>query len=82
MVEAQGMQVGRLGRKDLRDFPILIVESESPYGGRTRTVVTTYLATGIETNTLLIQFYFATGPETPEDRAIWERFETSLTQTR
>ena len=40
-----------------------------------------YLATGIETNTLKIQFYFATGPETPADRAIWERFESSLMQT-
>jgi hypothetical protein len=81
-VEAQGIQVRRLERKDLRDFPVLILESEAPYGGRTRTVVTTYLATGIETNTLLIQFYFATGPETPEDRAVWERFESSLVQTK
>jgi hypothetical protein len=83
-LDAQGLDltVRRYERKDLRDFPVLLLESESPYGGPTRTVVTIYLATTVETNTLLIQFYFATGPETPVDRAIWERFESSLMQTR
>jgi hypothetical protein len=83
LVEDQGIQVRRYERQDLPDFAVLILESVSPYGegNQTRTVVTMYLATGIETNTFLIQFYFATGPEAPADRAIWERFESSLGQS-
>jgi len=83
-VEGQGVDVRRLERQDLPDFPVLIMEYQGPtgVGTETRTIITTFLATGTGTHTILIQFFFATGAETAVDRAIWERFESSLKQTR
>jgi hypothetical protein len=76
--ESQGIKLNRVERKNLGEFPILILEFELPYAETTRLVNMVYLATLVETNVLWITYYF-TLPANPEkDRAIWERFEASL----
>lgn len=80
-IESQGIKVYRIERKNIGEYPILIMEIEVPYSETTRMVNFAYIATLVDTNVLWISYYF-TLPTNPEkDREIWNRFETSLERT-
>jgi hypothetical protein len=77
-IESQGIKVYRIERKNIGEYPILIIEIEVPYSETTRRVNFAYIATLVETNVLLIRYYFSLPTNPEKDRAIWDRFETSL----
>jgi len=79
--ESQGIKLNRLERKNIGEFPILILEFEVPYAETTRLVNMVYLATLVDTNVLWITYYFTLPTNAEKDRAIWDRFETSLERT-
>ena len=80
-IEAQGIKVFRIERKNIGEFPLLILEIEVPYSETTRKVNFAYIATLVDTNVLWISYYFTLPADATKDPAIWERFEASLERT-
>lgn len=80
-IESQGIKVYRIERKNIGEFPVLIMEIEVPYSETTRMVNFAYIATLVETNVLWVSYYFTLPTNLEKDREIWDRFEKSLERT-
>lgn len=76
-LEAGGIIVDRIERKNVGEYPILILELETPYEDSTRAV--NYVFIGQQgVPALVIYFYYSTPTIQLKDNEIWERFESSL----
>ena len=81
LLESTGAKLTRIERKNIGEFPVLILELKLPYAeepGETRMqmVNRAYIATLIDTNVLWIDYYFYTDFE--NESLIWKHFESSF----
>lgn len=76
--KAAGATVNNVERVNVGEFPILILELDIPYGDTVRKVHFVYIASLIETNVVMVRFYFSLPLNPSEDYIIWQHFRNSL----
>jgi hypothetical protein len=83
LFESQGAKLSRIERKNIGEFPVLILElewayEETPGVAKTHVVKRIFIATLVDTNVLWIDYYFDLPTNLEKDSAVWEHFEASI----
>jgi hypothetical protein len=87
LYEHEGAKLNRIERKNIGEFPILILELELSYETapgvvNNQRVNRVFIATLVDTNVLWIDYYFSSPARLEQESAIWERFESSFERNR
>lgn len=82
-LESLGVKLNRIERKNIGEFPILILELELPYEEehgvvKTQLVHRVYIATLVDTNVLWVDYYFHSPTDFEKESSIWDHFESSF----
>lgn len=82
-LESIGVKLNRIERKNIGEFPVLILELGLPYEDESEVVKTqlvnrVYIATLVDTNVLWIDYYFYLPTDFEKESSIWDHFESSF----
>jgi len=83
LLDETGAKIHRIERKNIGEFPILILESELSYVDKDEVVKTHWvnrilIATLVDANVVWVEFDFALPTNLEKDFPIWEHFESSF----